>query len=164
MTPDDAVEVVPLLEVLGYPSTVAQCRDRLERTLSQPDCAAWCVRADAIVGVAAGRRHWALQVDDPVAELIALAVAPSHSCRGVGRVLLDAFETWAAHHGCRRLKVTSGSHRADAHAFYEHCGYELSGVRFHKYVAASEDPGDPALSCRGERRRPGKPHSAAAVA
>lgn len=134
----DATQIIELLDVLGYPTSVQQCRHRIARMLSQPDSAGWCAVDSDIVGLAAGRLQWTLQADEPVAELIALVVAPSHTGRGVGRLLVTAFEGWATAAGSTRLKVTSGSHREDAHAFYQQCGYELSGVRFHKIVATAD--------------------------
>lgn len=132
LTQAGAPQVVALLDVLGYPTSVQQCRLRIERLLAQPDSAGWCAVDGDIIGIAAGRLQWMLQADEPVAELIALAVAPSHSGRGVGRQLLTTFEQWATTAGTTRLKVMSGSHRDGAHAFYQRCGYTLTGVRFHK--------------------------------
>jgi N-acetylglutamate synthase-like GNAT family acetyltransferase len=69
-----------------------------------------------------------------VAELTGLAVLPDVAGTGVGARLLAEFETWAIDAGAWRLKVTSGDHRPDAHAFYERRGYAHSGIRLHKLI------------------------------
>jgi GNAT superfamily N-acetyltransferase len=47
----------------------------------------------------------------------------------VGRALVSTVERWARDQGASRLSLTSGLHRAEAHRFYEHLGYEEKGVR-----------------------------------
>jgi ribosomal protein S18 acetylase RimI-like enzyme len=67
---------------------------------------------------------------------MALAVAPSHRRRGIGRRLLLDGESMLAGRGVTVFVVTSGNHRADAHAFYEKNGYAFTGRRYQKTVRA----------------------------
>jgi GNAT superfamily N-acetyltransferase len=97
------------------------------------DYALWGARAQrGLVGIAGGQLQWRLQVDEPVAELTILAVRPESAGEGVGSALLRMFELWASEQGAVWLKVTSGSHRRQAHDFYQRRGYELTGLRFHR--------------------------------
>lgn len=59
---------------------------------------------------------WLLHIDD-------LVVAESWRSRRVGTMLLDHARQYALDHDCRYLEVDSGSHRLDAHRFYERYGY-----------------------------------------
>jgi GNAT superfamily N-acetyltransferase len=132
---DQVAGVVDLLGVLGYPSSVERASHRLERMDRHADYALWGASTHhGLVGIAGGQLQWRLQADDPVAELIILAVLPEAAGAGVGSALLEVFERWATERGAVRLKVTSGSHRQQAHDFYRRHGYELTGLRFHRLV------------------------------
>jgi hypothetical protein len=60
--------------------------------------------------------------------------------------LMKAAESGRVARGARVLVVTSGNHRAGAHAFYESCGYSFTGRRYRKsatwaaeHAAAADD-------------------------
>lgn len=131
----DAGALVPLLDVLGWGSPREQVEVRLQRIVDHPDYAGWVAVDDGrVAGFATGQLNWMVQVHEPVAELVGLAVLPEVEGTGVGTRLLAAFEAWGLGAGARRLKVTSGDHRPLAHAFYERRGYVRTGVRLHKTV------------------------------
>ena len=48
--------------------------------------------------------------------------------------MVKAIEEWARSHGCKRVTVTTGLHRAGAHQFYERLGFEHTGRRYAKVV------------------------------
>jgi GNAT superfamily N-acetyltransferase len=75
-----------------------------------------------------------LHDDAPVALITALVVATRARGLGVGRQLVDRAVDAARDWGCTRLLVTTHVRRADAHAFYEHIGFELTGRRYVKAV------------------------------
>lgn len=129
---EDAGDLLPLLDLLGWPTDHERASIRIRRLLEHPDHHAWVAVDGRLVGLATGQLNWMLQVDEPVAELTGLAVLPEAAGSGVGSRLLAAFEAWATAAGAKRLKVTSGDHRPDAHLFYERRGYARSGIRFHK--------------------------------
>ena len=72
-----------------------------------------------------------------LARLTALVVLESHRGKGVGRALVNAAEAFAWQHDCRRIEVTSGDHREDAHAFYNQMGYQTDERRFIKHRSAA---------------------------
>ncbi|PYO92644.1 MAG: hypothetical protein DMD58_01460 [Gemmatimonadetes bacterium] len=47
--------------------------------------------------------------------------------------LVAAAEAFAWQRDCRRVEVTSGDHREDAHTFYRALGYEMDERRFIKH-------------------------------
>ena len=81
------------------------------------------------IGTRIGRLY---ESDEQYGQIMALAVAAEHQRRGIGRMLIRAAESTLVERGARVLIVTSGNHRAGAHAFYEKCGYTFTGRRYTK--------------------------------
>ncbi len=63
---------------------------------------------------------------DPAAEVFGLVVDAAHRGRGVGRLLMEAAEAWAARQGYAEVRLRSNVVRKDAHEFYGRLGYEVS--------------------------------------
>ena len=72
------------------------------------------------------------QAASALGRITSLVVDPGHRQCGIGRLLVAAVEEFGRAHGCIRFEVTSGDHRPEAHAFYEHLGYKLDCRRFVK--------------------------------
>ena len=70
----------------------------------------------------------------PVGRITALVVDDSARGQGLGRALVAAAEAALAGSGCGILEITSNMRFAEAHAFYEHLGYERTSVRFAKVL------------------------------
>lgn len=127
----DAARLVPLFDDLEHPSTEEQLVRRLTRLAGDSTYAAWVAEADGeLLAFAAGHLLHLVENDDPAAQLIALVVAREQQGRGIGKQMVDTFETWARGLGAGRLAVTSNRRRTDAHAFYEGRGYDRTGFRF----------------------------------
>jgi GNAT superfamily N-acetyltransferase len=73
-----------------------------------------------------------IEDDAPSCRVIAIVVAHRHRRAGVASALIGAAEAEARAHGARRLDLSSGDWRADAHAFYEHAGFERRALAFIK--------------------------------
>ena len=134
----DSEAIARLVSELGYPTSTSQMRRRLETILNDDDyhTLVACEGGD-IVGFI-GTRSGPLYEDDGLyGQVMALAVARNHQRRGVGRMLMRSAESRLAERGARILVVTSGNRRADAHAFYENCGYSFTGRRYKKSLAMS---------------------------
>jgi GNAT superfamily N-acetyltransferase len=129
----DASAIADLLDQLGYPTTVDEVEHRLQRLRVFGDAIAIVKEMDGrVVGLATGHSFPAIHSATPVAWLTTLVVSEGVRGRGVGRELVTAVEEWARRRGAVRISVTSGKQRLHAHAFYEHIGYELTGVRLTK--------------------------------
>jgi GNAT superfamily N-acetyltransferase len=138
-SPADAPALASLLGELGYPSEADRVRARLARVLAtRGDSATDSVfvaadsRARDVLGMLALHQFSALHDDAPVALITALVVAERARGLGVGRRLVDRAVETARRWGCTRLMVTTHVRRADAHAFYEHIGFDLTGRRYVK--------------------------------
>jgi GNAT superfamily N-acetyltransferase len=129
----DASAIADLVGQLGYPASVGEVIDRLERLRAFGDAVTLVKEVDGrVVGVVTGHVFPSIHSTPPVAWLTTLVVDTSMHGRGIGRELVAAVEEWAKSQGAVRLSVTSGKQRGDAHAFYERLGYERTGVRLAK--------------------------------
>jgi GNAT superfamily N-acetyltransferase len=134
-TAPDATTIAELLGELGYPATAEEVIGRLERLRAFSDAIALVSEIDGrVVGVVTGHLFPSIHVTPVVAWLTLLVVGNDYQHRGVGRQLAARVEDWARSHGAVRISVTSGKHRDLAHAFYEHIGYERTGVRLTKLL------------------------------
>lgn len=136
----DSELMARLVSELGYPTSARQMRQRLEAIVRDDDYAT-LVACDAgdIVGFIGTRIGPLYEDDGQYGQIMALAVAAHHQRRGVGRMLMEAAEQSLVERGARVLVVTSGNHRADAHAFYESCGYTFTGRRYKKSLSRPPD-------------------------
>lgn len=64
-----------------------------------------------------------LLFEDDGFNILGLAVSSEHQHRGIGKQLLQTVEAEAAARNYRFIRLNSGEHRTEAHAFYERCGY-----------------------------------------
>ena len=129
-TDDDAADVARLLGVLGYAASLQQAAARLRASAATAAHVVVAELEGRVVGLSVGKLSSTLTRDEPVARLALLVVDEAHRGRGIGRSLVEAFETWAAGQGAVHASLTSASRRAEAHAFYRACGWAETGVRF----------------------------------
>jgi ribosomal protein S18 acetylase RimI-like enzyme len=113
-------------------------RQRLAAIVRDQDYETLVARDNGVVVGFVGTRVGHLYEDDEqYGQIMVLAVAVQRQRRGIGRMLMRAAESSLVDRGARVLVVTSGNQRADAHAFYESCGYTFTGRRYKKSVALS---------------------------
>jgi GNAT superfamily N-acetyltransferase len=120
----DADALVALLPDLGYQATAAQTARRLAALREWPDQEAFVAEADgAIVGLChvQGVR---MLISDGYAEIQALVVSKASQGQGIGKRLVTHACEWAFARGYERVRLRSNVVRIEAHAFYEHLGFE----------------------------------------
>ena len=131
----DATACAALLDVLGYPQNERDVEDRLKRAARSDEGAVFVAQAgEEIVGVISVQCVPLFHTNAPLGRITSLVVAPGFRRCGAGRLLVAEAERFARIKGCTRMEVTSGDHRADAHAFYEGAGYRSDCRRFIKTV------------------------------
>ncbi len=128
----DAVHAVNR-DALGYPYPLEKTRICLKTLLhsGQDRLFVACLN-DAVVGYIHGA-HYECTYADPVKNIMALAVLPQYQGLGIGRMLLEALESWAQAEHCAGIRLGSGVERAGAHEFYKHCGYKLRKIHKNFY-------------------------------
>jgi GNAT superfamily N-acetyltransferase len=125
----DAPALVELVGQLGYPSTLLDVEDRLERLLARPLVHRLVVATrpedgDRLLGVVHASRRELIESEDHV-EISGLIVAEGARGSGVGKVLVSAAERWARDMGLRIMRVRSNVLRTEAHAFYQRMGFRV---------------------------------------
>jgi GNAT superfamily N-acetyltransferase len=123
----DVEAIARLAGELGYPSTVAEVRERLEALTADPQHAL-LVAVDRSGGVV-GWIHLSEErsvVGDPRAEITGLVVDAGFRSAGVGRALVDQGEAWARARGLATIGLRSNVIRERAHQFYLRLGYKVT--------------------------------------
>ena len=132
---EDASVIATLLGELGYPSQPDGVRSRLARLLAREGSRVFVAERSArVLGVLGLHRMPVLTSLSDIAMIIALVVTERARGAGVGRLLVARAEDQARVWQCERIMVTSAERRADAHAFYQHLGYDYTGRRFAKGI------------------------------
>ena len=106
---------------------------RLERFAADPQSRAIVAEVDGeVAGLVATHLVPRIEDDAPSCRVVGIVVAQRHRRAGVASALIAAAEAEALAHGSRRLDLSSGDWRADAHAFYERAGFEHRAQAFIK--------------------------------
>jgi GNAT superfamily N-acetyltransferase len=128
--PRDAAEIARLLTALGHPTEAQSITARWDEW-AQAGNAAFVAENESggLAGVVTTHRMLVLHRPLPVGRITALIVDASVRGSGVGRRLVAAAEDLLASAGCGLLEITSNARLAEAHAFYEHLGYERTSIR-----------------------------------
>jgi N-acetylglutamate synthase-like GNAT family acetyltransferase len=131
--PADAAAITELLTQLGYPATVEFTAERLADFARDPASRVLVAERDGeVAGVVATHLVPRLDADSRSLRIVDLVVSERHRRAGVGRALVDAAEAEARRLRARRLGLSSGDWREDAHAFYERLGFSSNARSFVK--------------------------------
>ena len=135
MTQKDSREVAALSEQLGYSSSEADIKKRLDKMSQGADFSAY------VAETADGRVVGWIQVyavrlieEDVYAEIGGLVVDTQYRGNGLAKGLLTSCEKWAANRGYSTVSVHSNMKRTEARPFYEKMGYNIVKTQyvFHK--------------------------------
>ncbi len=136
----DAETLARLMGELGYETRVSEMQMRLEAIAQDPCYRTFvAVKAGKICGMIGTFTHFSYEHNDPGGRILALIVSNSERGTGVGKKLVAAAENDFAQRNIRRIAVQTHLRRKDAHAFYESVGYEKTGYRYVKTLAAAAD-------------------------
>ena len=130
--PDDAEQLIALIELLPHRVTAAGVRERIERISVDDFPQLVAVDDGAIVGLCGLHRMTAIHREQPVGRITILVVAEAARGKGVGRQLVDAAEEMLRAAGCGMIELTSNDWLVEAHQFYRKIGYEKTSKRFAK--------------------------------
>ena len=134
-TADDAPHVARLLMQLGHPVTTDDVVARWPAWEAEGNAALVAEGPDGRpAGIVTLHATRVLHRPHPVGRVTSLVVDASLRGGGIGRALMAAAEEALTRAGCGILEITSNVRRADAHAFYEHLGYERTSVRLSRLL------------------------------
>jgi len=140
---DDVARLAAEL-AMSFEFSAASFRESYPALLAEDGaCLLLAVDGHESIGYLLGFRHLTFYANGPVGWVEEIVVRDQDRGRGTGRVLMDAFEQWAAAEGCRLIALATRR----AAPFYRALGYEESATYFRKVLT---DP--PAGRTAGERR------------
>jgi GNAT superfamily N-acetyltransferase len=123
--PADAGAIASLLSELGYPVSGEFAAQQLAEFAREPrSLVAVAVDGGTVVGLVATHVVPRLDSDVRSCRIVDIVVAASRRRSGVGSALLAAAEAEARHQDCRRIDLSTGDWRGEAHQFYERMGFE----------------------------------------
>ena len=131
--PEDAPAIQRLnKEGLGYDYPLEKTRVLLDSLCGREDQCVLVAELDGelVVGYIHLENYQTLYFA-PMKNVLGIAVFPEYRRTGVATKLLTAGEQWAKETGASGIRLNSGSTREDAHAFYEHLGYESNKLQKH---------------------------------
>lgn len=135
-TASDAPRVALLLAELGYPASSSFAAQRLAQFDSDVSSRVQVAEASGeVVGLVATHIVPRLDTDLLSCRIVDMVVASEHRRCSIGSRLVDAAEAEARRHGSRRLDLSSGDWRGDAHVFYGTLGFETRSRGFVKRLA-----------------------------
>ncbi|MGI5088864.1 GNAT family N-acetyltransferase [Treponema sp. OMZ 305] len=129
---EDAKAIRDISEVsLGYKTTEAVTERQIAKLISD-NRHFIRVYEDDETHTVAGFIHaesYELLYKEPGFNILGLALLSEYQHKGIGKQLVHAVEAEAAARNYRFIRLNSGEHRTEAHAFYEHCGYSCTKLQ-----------------------------------
>jgi GNAT superfamily N-acetyltransferase len=129
----DVDEVAGLAAALAmsFEFSAARFRENYPSLLADDGaCLLLAVDGQQRVGYLLGFRHLTFYANGPVGWVEEVVVRDQEHGRGIGRILMSAFEQWAAAHGCALVALATRR----AAPFYRALGYAESATYFRKIL------------------------------
>lgn len=132
----DYSKVVLLLNSeLGVNVNLEQFTSRIERMNKNNDYKTFVALLDnEVVGFITTVQTMALEFEIGYLKINGLAVQKNLQNKGIGTKLLKYTENYASKNGLSYFILNSGFQRTDAHAFYEHKGFDKRSYCFTKKI------------------------------
>jgi GNAT superfamily N-acetyltransferase len=132
--PDDAEQLVPLIELLPHRVTAEGVRQRLDQIPEHDFPQLVAVEGETLIGLCGLHLMTALHREKPVGRITILVVAEKARGKGVGQKLVEAAERLFRAAGCGMIELTSNDWLVEAHRFYARLGFEQTSKRFAKQL------------------------------
>jgi GNAT superfamily N-acetyltransferase len=122
----DAPRIAVLCQQLGYPGSLVEIQRRLSQIVGEEQHALYVAEAAGgkVLGWIHGYVCHLVEVEHHV-EIGGLVVDEDYRGSGIGRLLVEEVEHWAAARGCSTMRLRSNVVRKEAHRFYVKLGYEI---------------------------------------
>lgn len=116
-SPEDATQLLELLEALGYAATERDLAERLRQIEGQGHRVFVAEKEGEVVGCVQALIDIRL-AEGRVGEIVSLVVKPPARGSGIGKGLLQTATEWLQARGCAQIRVRANENRAEAHQFY----------------------------------------------
>ena len=127
----DAPTLRDLMAELGHELSAEIVEDRLKLYTGTPTTRVIVAeRQGVLLGLVACALMPTFHQVGNLGRITALVVNSAARRKKVGQTLVAAAREWFQANGCRRIEVTSGDARTDAHLFYEALGFAPVSRRF----------------------------------
>ena len=127
---DDVARLAAAL-AMSFEFSAARFRENYPALLAADGaCLLLAVSGHESVGYLLGFRHLTFYANGPVGWVEEVVVRDQDRGQGIGRVLMDAFERWAAAQGCALVALATRR----AGPFYRALGYEESATYYRKVL------------------------------
>lgn len=133
--PGDAPRLVELVRLLDKEIDQKSLRTNLRLLEKSGETPLVATVGTEVVGLCGVSARVMVHRAAPIGRISPLVVAEEAQGHGIGRMLVEAAETWMRKKGCKLVEVTSNDRRSEAHAFYRHMGYERTSIRFAKKLS-----------------------------
>lgn len=134
----DAEQVRGLNRELGYATETDELAARITRLSALAEHFLAVAEVDGLVVGWVEAEHRLNMETGEKAELIGLIVSAAARRGGIGTLLVQAAESWAAARGLQAIVVRSNATRQESHAFYRKIGYTPSKTQ-HVYTKPLRD-------------------------
>ena len=131
---EDVQALVELITYLGHSIDEPTIGKNLTALAQLQESPLVAVEGSRIIGMCGIHKAILIHRDAPLGRICAMVIAEDAQGRRIGRKLVEAAESRLRAAGSKLIEVTSNDRRVDAHAFYEHLGYERTSARFAKQL------------------------------
>ncbi|PWK78397.1 L-amino acid N-acyltransferase YncA [Mucilaginibacter oryzae] len=131
----DIETIAGLMNDMSYPTSLADMQARMEAIFAHPDYRTLlAIYNNEVVGLAGLQKGLYYEKNGNYLRVLAFVVKETARNLGVGKVLVKAWEDYAAEQGLRTVLINSGNRddRKVAHLFYHKMGYEIKSSGFVK--------------------------------
>jgi GNAT superfamily N-acetyltransferase len=127
-----------LLTELGYPASDEEIEARMMVIDRRADFATFVAELDGeVAGMITVSVAPSPLRNDPNGAIVALVVSSAFRGRGIAPGLIAEGEAWLRQQGASRATVNPSIQREPAHRLYSRLGYEHTGLRLSKMLAAA---------------------------
>jgi GNAT superfamily N-acetyltransferase len=134
---DDIPALAILMNELGYTTSTEDMRMRYAALTAHADYATWvAVIEEQVIGMIGLIRQLYYEKNGICIRIGALVINSHYRKKGIGKLLMQKAEEWATETGASQVLLNSGNReeRKDAHAFYQHLGFEPKTTGFVKTI------------------------------
>ena len=122
---------------LGYLNTIEEMKVRFENISGHPDYKTFlATNGESVIGMAGTVINHFYELNGKYVRIVAFVIDKSYRKKGIGKLLLQAVESWAKEIGATTVVLNCGmrEERRDAHEFYKNNGYLPKSTGYSKKI------------------------------